>query len=391
MQGNGLLKGTAISLAAVLSVGAGVALSEQSAAFTDYNPPARWDIGWYEWMDTSGNPVDGSKPEHKPTWVQDYPYRALLFGAAPVSSGNQKHDSKVWIVFSKLPEIDLFQFEHRSGTKGSSQYGYIRARYSTDDPLLQLQEVGNPASADVRLASASWPGVSAGSVELQVTNMSFPSLAPAYLDFDFYYQCCGNLKVKGLREIDCPYPYILTCQNQDGSGGGSEMGSSSESSSGGSSGGGSSSGGESSGGSSSGGSSSGGGSGSYPDLEWPDIEWSAPDWEEGSKPWEESGSYPWEDDDRIPDLSVAIPIPPYENHGEDGDGENGDTWELPEWDGSTDLPFTTDDLNIPEHPVPIDDMNPDYPIFTGPDDWQWPPVVLPGDLTGFPSRPGWMS
>ena len=43
------------------------------------------------------------------------------------------------------------------------------------------------------------------------------------------------------------------------------------------------------------------------------------------------GPYPWEDDRNIPALRPPPDPPPFVNDGEDGSGEDGTTWRLPEW------------------------------------------------------------
>lgn len=385
----------AVSIALVAALVFGSALGAFGAEFKDYKPPSRLDVQLYDWMRPNGSPSDGTKPDDAPTWQQDYPYRAFLFGGDPNSQGLQKHDSNMFVIFSKLPEIDLFTFVYRSGTKTRNQTGYIRARFDPKDPLLVKDDPRIPVNErtpDVRIVTApGGVGVSPGpySVPLFLTSNYRIDLKSS-LDFDFYYQCCGTLEIKGLKSVmSVPYPYILTCEGSDGSGGGSQMPSNPP-----------------------GGGSSGGGSSSEPDKppesSKPDPpppsswdtpskpgapDWKPPDYFNGSRPWEEENlyQYPWEDDRNIPDFDISIPETPYVPGPNDEAGENGDTWDLPKW-GDISLPFTSDDLYIPENPVPgIDQMNPNYPLFEGIDDWSWPPTVLPGDISDFPDKPYWMS
>ena len=310
IKNNKLMVVTAACLVAVLVTGTVMAYA---AEFKDYIPPSRLDVGLYDWMDGAagpgyGSPSDGTKPDDVPTWQQDYPYRAFLFGADPNYQGQQKHDSNMFVIFSKLPEIDLFTFEYRSGAKVNFQTGYIRARFDPKDSLLIKDDPRIPIDErdpDVRIVTTpGGVGVSSDpfSVPLSVIS-NYRIDLKSYFDFDFYYQCCGNLDIKGLKNImSVPYPYILTCQDPDGSGGGSQMpsnpggGSSGGGSSGGGSGGGGSSGGESSGGESSGGDDSPGG-----------------------------GGKPWTGDTTMPDFPDGNAWA-----GDTGDtGETGGRWSLP--------------------------------------------------------------
>ena len=259
IKNNKLMVVTAVCLVGVLVFGS--ALGAFGAEFKDYKPPSRLDVQLYDWMRPNGSPSDGTKPDDSPTWQQDYPYRAFLFGGDPNSQGQQKHDSNMFVIYSKLPEIDLFTFEYRAGTKARNQTGYIRVRFDPKDPLLVNDDPRIPVDErdpDVMIVKTpGGVGVSPGPYSVPLSIISNYRIdLKSYFDFDFYYQCCGTLEIKGLKSImSVPYPYILTCQDPDGSGGGSQM----PSNPGGGSSGGGSSGGDSSGGSSSGGESSGAG------------------------------------------------------------------------------------------------------------------------------------
>jgi len=359
----------AVLIASAVGVSAAVLHALNSVEITDfedYKPPSRLDVITYDYMDEHGSP--SATPTEYPTWQADFPYRAFLLGARPTSNnGTQDHDCVIYVVYSKTPTLDFFSFTYMPGTKTSNQTGYIRADYADGWDTMGRDK-------DWLIMSWSRTGVTAGSETVPLYSQStYPSVVGRkYFDFDFYYQCCGTLSINGLRNItDVPYPYILTCTDLSGNGGGSQAGSSSTGS-----------GGDSSGGSSSGGGSSGGSSSrievSIVDDDIPDDwEFSVPADGESS-----DSSYPWEDDSNTPDLDGNISSPPYVNNGEDGEGENGDTWSLPEWNLPDGLPFGTGDLNVPDFPVDIQEGYPDFPgnMQEGYPDLVFPSGAWPPDM-----------
>ena len=297
---------TGVLLATSVAVSAAVlpALDAASVAdFEDYKPPVRLDVIKYDYMTSTGSP--SATPTSFPTWQLKFPYRAFLLGARPTSNnGTQKHDCVIYVVYSKTPTLDFFSFTYMPGTKSSTQSGYIRADYTDGWDTMGRDK-------DWLIMSVSRTGVTPGNETVPLYSLAnYPSVTGRkYFDFDFYYQCCGTLSINGLRNVtDVPYPYILTCADLNGNGGGSQAGSSSTGS------GGSGDDSSSSGGSSSGGGSSGGGDSSSGDGS-----------SSGSSGDSSSGGGGWESGYEFPSESGS-------QGGATGDtGERGDGWTLPEW------------------------------------------------------------
>lgn len=238
---NRQLKVTAAVLVVVIAVGSAVLAS--AAGFDDYKPPASLNIQWFDYLKNSGgSPSPGNAVTNYPRWSVQYPYRAVFFGGRKNNSAyaSQKHDSYVYIVFSKVPVTDAFRFTYTE-TKSTYQTGYILAEA---DPQV-VKPVDVPVDeADIRILYHKWTGIESDANDIQV--WAFVTWTDTKFYFDFWYKCephgSGNgrlLQIDGLGSIDyVPYPYILTC-NASGSspssssGTGQPPGSSSSSSGGG--------------------------------------------------------------------------------------------------------------------------------------------------------------
>jgi uncharacterized membrane protein YgcG len=354
-------------------------------------------------MDYSMGPDGGSA-----VWNELYPYRATFFGAMKTNATGsaQGYDSMMYVLYSKTPTVNFLSFQYLT-TRSST--GHIRATATT----ASLDKFGVRSDSEWVLMYRPWQGVQEGDQTLYTYNFTTysDSSLPFSFDFDFVYMNEGNNNtgsVQGLLSIPgVQYGYQYYCTSspegphaegaEPGSPGGLPGGGSSSGGDGSSSGGGGSSGGD---GSSSGGdgSSSGddnphGGDGTSSGDDDPPEKcpcgcnhWSNQDVEcsctcedcickkptspgggsssGGSGPPDDGygeydppeegggrnpGDYPWEDDRNTPDLDWEVDVPDYPGGSEDDEGENGDTWELPEYD-IPDPPFGDGDLNIPPAP-----------------------------------------
>lgn len=285
----------ALAVAAVMLV----TTSMSAAGFDDYDPPSALNMDW-----------SGLQP-----FLSDYPYRAVLFGGRKNSTSfaEQGHDTRMYIIYSKVPSTDAFTFQYVE-SKGSNS-GYIRA-------TIDWEKLYGEAS-DTRVFFHEWTGIDPDDFDrVPASNfVSYGKPSSSNIYFDFWYECephsggGSHLTVQGLGSVDyVPYGYILHCTGgsapSSSSGAGAKPGSSSGS------GGGSSGGGSSGDGSNSGGGSSGG-----------DSSWG------GGLPGD-NDPYDNDDDSRYPSGPEPDGGLPASNEGRGGTGDTGETggtWTLPRW------------------------------------------------------------
>ncbi len=99
----------AVIIAAAMLVG--TIVNVNAAGFDDYDPPPALNVDW------SG----------LQSYLSDYRYRAILFGGRKNSGefSEQGHDTRMYIIYSKVPTTDAITFQYIE-SKGSNS-GYMPA------------------------------------------------------------------------------------------------------------------------------------------------------------------------------------------------------------------------------------------------------------------------
>lgn len=330
---NGALLRVVAGLAATtITVAATMAASVDD--FNYYTVPEKLKIQWYDYRNGS---TWTQNPKDDPTiYSTHFKHRAVFFGGYRSSSASQSdyYKAYVYIIYSSEPVTELFTFRY---LPSRSTHGSIRCTAKNTYSLGQSADkkalvVWTNPNIDIKSATTDYTLKS-----YVFSSWSKPG-STYYFDFDFYFSCEGSLQVDGVWNIpDVPYQYILKCKDTGGHSGPGA----SEPPGGGSPGGGSSSGGNSS--------ESSGGGGSPPGGDEPPEGGGSSSGEPSEEPpLEENSSYPWESGDG-PGNDFNPGVPEYANNGEDGEGENGSTWKLPEWETPS-KPFSPDTL--PDYPLP---------------------------------------